>query len=242
MNNYSEKKALILIPCCKEKRVNPNIGSSPLQGIEEARGELLELIRLTPNLAQIKENQNGILNSAAFLTPAIKLYCGNFYRIAVQSLSGILSGKFSFIHVLIVSSFYGLAKLDEGLKIYELKMCNRLNNGMKVYQYWLQQKLSRLLRNYIDQYKVTHIWSLLPDSMPAFPYHQVFDSLWRESKNSQTRGYHVRVLAAGSGTGIKRADWLREVLKTNPSYLIEDPMPPNNFVNIPGYTFKYVIC
>jgi hypothetical protein len=110
---------------------------------------------------------------------------GNFYRVTGGSLHAIMAGQYPSIHVLIVSAFYGLAKLDEGLKEYELQMGDMLHSGIKVYQFWQRNNLWQILQNYINQNNITYVWSLLPDSPPSFQYHRVFNGLWRVLRNTQ---------------------------------------------------------
>jgi hypothetical protein len=203
---------------------------------------LLQLIRLTLNLANRQENQRGVLNPNAPSTRSVDLYIGKFYQVAGRSLRNVLAGQNPSIHVLIVSAFYGLAKLDEGLKEYELQMGDPIHNGMKVYQFWQNNQLWRVLQNYITQNNITHVWSLLPDSMPSFPYHCVFDQMWRKLRNTQIQCFHVKVPGAGAGTGSKRAEWFVEILNTNPNYLVRAPVPPNRLRSIPGYVFHYKPC
>jgi len=75
------------------------------------------------------------LNPSAPLTRAVDLYSGNFYRRARGTLLNLADRKQELdVHVLIVSALYGLVKLDEGIKEYELTITDRLVNGMKVIQ------------------------------------------------------------------------------------------------------------
>jgi len=241
--NISNRNALVLIPCCKQKNIFPIRGQfQPVADIQRLRSQLLQQVQITQHLADRPENRRGILNPYAQLTQATDLYVGHFYKVAGDLLRAIASGHYPSIHVLIVSAFYGLAKLNEGLKKYELQMGDRLYNGMRVYEFWQQSNLWRILQNYIVQNDITHVWSLLPNSMPCFPYHRVFNKLWTTLRNTQVHCYHVRVPEAGTGTGYKRGEWLREILRTNPSYLVGNPFPPNKFTGIANYVFQYVPC
>lgn len=235
--------ALLLIPCCKEKRVIAFQGQSqPIHSIQPLRDQLLKYVQDTQILASRTENKRGILNFNAPLTQAIDLYVGNFYRTAGVSLQAILDGQYPSVHVLIVSAFYGLVNLYEGLKEYDLQMGDTLYNGLKVYQFWQQNQLWGILQDYINQNNIFYVWSLLPDSLPLFPYHRVFNVLWIRLRNTQIQCFHVQVPGAGTGTGYKRAEWLKEILNTNPNYLIGNPFPPNQLERIPNYTFNYESC
>lgn len=231
------QNALVLIPCCKQKLQVKEVTafrgqSQALPGVQQMRDQLLQLIQNTPSLATRVENRRGILNPDAPLTQAIDLYQGKFYKVAGSCLRDIRNGQYPSIHVLIVSAFYGIAKLEEGLKEYELRMGDKLCKGLKVYQFWQQAGLWRILQNYINQNDIVWVWSLLPNSS-QFLYHCVFNDLWRQLRGER-KCFHVQVPGAGSGTGYKRAEWLVEILRTNPNQLIGNPFPPTRLVN---YTF-----
>lgn len=235
--------ALVLIPCSEQKNVAGVQGlGQPFMNIQNLRNRLLQIVQLTPNLADRPENLRGILNPNAVLTRAIDLYKGRFYAKGGNSLRAILSGSHPSTSVTIVSAFYGLVKLDEDLKEYDLKMGDTLHNGMKVYEFWQQNQLWQILLNHITQNSITHVWSLLPDSLPDVPYHRVFNQLWRVLRNTQVQCFHAEVLGAGSGTGFKRAEWLNAVLNANPQYLVGMPFPPVRFPAIPRCTFNYARC
>lgn len=236
-------RALVLIPCCKTKSVlfAHQALSHPLDGVLDLRSQLLQLIADTKDIADREENRNGILNEFASVSRALDLYSGNFYKIAGKHLSLCLGNSLQSVSILIVSALYGIVRLYEVLKTYDLTMTDRLNNGMRVGEYWRTMKLSQLVNKYVFQNSITHIWSLLPDS-PKYPYQQIFYELWASSKQLKLNCYHVRVPNAGSGTGIKRAEWLKEVLNENPNYLVAEPFPPCQFVHIPGFTYCYSAC
>jgi hypothetical protein len=108
-----------------------------------------------------------------------------------------------------------------------------------------QKQIWQVLQNYIIHNNITHVWSLLPDSdtpQSPTPYHRVFNDLWKRLKNTKTQCFHVEVPSAGTGTGYKRAEWLREILNTNHDYLIGQPFPPTQLRGIAGYSFRYNPC
>ena len=238
-----DRRALILIPCCKSKNVKAasNSLSPPLPGIADLRSKLLKLVEETPYLREKPENKRGILNPYAPLTRAVDLYVGRFYTKTKKILLDILDGKYPYIHVLIVSAFYGLVKLNEGIKEYELTMNDKLVNDMKVYKFWQENGLWKILLNYILRHKITHIWSLLPSSQ-GYPYHQVFEELWEILRNNGIKCIHVKVPEAGSATGTKRAEWLIHIIENNPLYLIHQPPPLQELEQIPDHTFQYTTC
>lgn len=232
-----------MIPCCREKYNIPVQGDGkPLGNIHNLRSQLLDMIKHTSDLASKRENKNGVLNPMSSTTQAIELYKGNFYKVAGESLKRIMAGVYPSVHVLIVSAFYGLARLNENLKQYELQMGDRLINGMAVHKFWQHHELWKILSSFIHENNITHVWSVLPDSSPHFPYHRVFSPLWKQLGNTKTKCFHLKVPGAGVGIGFKRAQWLENVININPNYLLCEPFPPPQFDNITGYRFEYVPC
>jgi len=234
-----KKRALILIPCCKTKTVNPTCQhlSQPLYEVVEMRNKLIDLLKATPALREKPENKKGVLNPDAPITGAVDLYNGRFYKKTKKALLDILGEKYPHVRVLIVSALYGLVKLDEGIKEYELTMTDKLANRMKVYRFWQKEGLWRILLEYIHKNQITHIWSLLPGSL-QFPYHQVFLDLWKILKNTPIKCIRVEVPGAGSATGCKRGKWLTHVIKDNPLHLITCTSKKPH----PGNLYKYSHC
>jgi len=239
----AQKGALILIPCCKTKIVLPEnrFFSSLLEGMQGLRTQLLELINDTRDIADRPENKRGILDATVPLTAALDLYSGGFYQIARKCLALCLDNRIQSINVLIVSAFYGIVELYEGLRIYDLTMADRLIDGKQIWQFWRDKTLSQIISHYVFRNNISHIWSLLPNS-PQFPYHKIFNDLWDISHFYELSCYHVNVPNAGSGTGIKRAEWLREALSYNSGYLTANPFPPAQFSTIPGFSYVYERC
>lgn len=239
----TQNRALVLIPCCKNKRI-PTGGSSfsgPIDmGILKLRRELLAEIGKDEKLSNRKENRVGILHPGAKQCAAVDLYCGRFYEIARNELQSCLRGNIP-IDVLIVSAFYGIAPLSEGLCIYDLKMNDLLPNGQAIFNFWQKRELSNFLGQYAQLKRITHIWSLLPDSNDA-PYHRVFKDFWKKIAISNIFSCHLKVTNAGSGSGQKRAEWLSAAIRDNPGYLIGEPFPPKESAEIPGYVFLYDRC
>jgi len=241
-------KALILTPCCKDKQesaISFQRRSEPVRGTQPLRDQLLREIKLTPEIANRRENQDGILNPSSRLTKALDLYTGQFYKAAGDSLRKMAEGRYNTIDVLIISAIYGLVKLDEGLKKYEVKMGDALHNGIKIYKFWQQQKLGHILGKYIEEHAVTHVWSLLPDSMPETPYNRVLNQLWEELRNSRVECYWVKLTPSqGSGTSYKRGQWLKAVLERvldSTTKLLTGEPPPERFGEIPESSFYYQV-
>ncbi len=236
-------KALVLIPCCKSKAaVFSEHWSPPLTGLQQARAELQERVCATEVLFDKDCNLSGILNSYAHLTRALDLYVGNFYNAAGTALEQVAAGNTAGVNVLIVSAFYGLVLLNEGIKRYELQMSDSLEDGTKIYRYWQKKGLADVLGDYVANNGITSVWSLLPNSMPSFPYQQVFNSFWKEAKDRGIDCYHVNVPGAGSSSGYQRAKWLNAVMECDPKLFLKGSRMPDKFSSIPGYTFKYLNC
>lgn len=232
-------RALILVPCCKRKRVNPaeSALAMPLPGIDRLRAKIIELLQSAPHLRERPENRRGALNPSAPLTRAIDLYAGAFYRKARGALLDVLDKRYPHaqeldVHVLIVSALYGLVRLDEGIREYELIMTDELPNGVKVHEFWQEEGLWRILLEYIRGNGINYIWSLLPSSK-RYPYHQVFEELWRALGKTSVRCIHVKI--PGSAAGVKRAEWLERMVEDSPLQLAKP-------LTWTSDTFQYTTC
>jgi len=253
----ADKRILILIPCSLSKNTtrdsnnnNQEEFADPLPGIKEKREKLLNYVRKTEVIASKEENIKGILNPRAPRLRALDLYTGRLYKEARYALRKIANSNDNYlrrIEVLIVSAFYGLVKLNEGVKLYNLTMTDKLNTGYTVYRFWKEEKLWEILENYIFTYNIAYIWSLLPTSN-QYPYHHVFDNLWEKLKNNEgdndrnkpeIRCFHVKPLRSGSDSGRRRGVWLREVIIDYPEYLSEPTKLPEE---INGIKYEYIPC
>ena len=213
----SKQNFLILIPCSKRK-ISPGQAnyqssvsnvqpSSDIPAINELREELLELVKATPELANREENKNGILNQSSRSVKAIDLYDGNFLRRVRDSLMSSECKD----HVLIISALYGLVKLDEYLKLYDLEIKDELESTdkgkNKVYKFWKKSSLNDILYKYIESNNISTVWS-----MPPINYHNVFDELWNDH-SGDIRCFHILIPNGRNATNYKRADWLNSFLK-----------------------------
>ena len=239
----NKRRALVLIPCCKSKVAMLSEGwESPLPGLPALREQLIEKVEDTLELAGRDVNLEGVLNCYATITRALDLYCGNFYYAAEEGLREVADGELEDVDVLIVSAIYGLVKLNEGIMKYELQMGDTLHDGTKVYKYWQKQGLGKILFDYVSKHNIGYVWSLLPDSMPSYPYQQTFKEFWRLSRKKGIECYHVKVPGTGTATGYQRARWLNEVIKTDPQMLVDVNSLPDQLENIKGYEFTYNTC
>ena len=241
--NEVNRRSLVLIPCCKSKAAILSEGwEEPLPGLPSLREQLIEKLEKTSGLASQDANLEGVLNSYATVTRAVDLYCGNFYYAAGDALKAVAGGGVYSVDILIVSAVYGLVQLNEGIKKYELQMGDTLHDGSKAYKFWQQNGLWKLLWNYAVDHNIGHVWSLLPNSMPSFPYQQTFKDFWSLSRKKGIECYHVRVPGAATATGYQRARWLNEIINSNPDLLTNSKLMPNKFENIAGYKFVYDPC
>jgi len=215
----SKRNFLILIPCSKRKispgRESCKSGVPDVQKphsddprLNELREELLELIKATPKLANREENKNGILNGCSRSVKAMNLYDGNFHRRVRDSLRSSECKD----RVLIVSALYGLVKLDEYLKLYNLEIKDKLDSTDKeknsVYKFWKKNNLSNILCKYIKSNNISTVWCLLP-----IDYHNMFKKLWDERSSRNIKCSHIIIPNGGNATNYKRADWLNSFLK-----------------------------
>jgi len=149
----------------------------------------------------------GVLNQSSPSVKAIDLYDGNFHRKVNDRLRSL---KFKDC-VLIVSALYGLVKLDDYLKLYNLEIKDELESTNKdknrVYKFWKNSSLNDILYNYIESNNISTLWSLLP-----IDYHNVFHKLWNDLRRRDIRCFHILIQNGGNATNYKRADWLNSFL------------------------------
>lgn len=214
--------ALIIIPCCARKIVVPaGEVEAPLPGILVMRERVLEQIRRMDAIATRPKNRAGVLASTPPIVMALDLYSrGNFYSEVNQELRFIAAGNYPGVHLLILSALYGLVKPREGLKNYDLEMSDKLADGRPVYRFWKDADIDRVLEAYIADNCITRVWSLLPDSIPRFPYHQTLGRYWRRAADACVTINHVKIPGAGSNAGRARAKWLKNLLHTDSNQLL----------------------
>ena len=236
-------RALVLIPCCKEKEESrPDCPAmEPLAGITALRTRLFELLRATRDLAAKHGNRDGLLAAVAAETRACDLYQGQAY----QAMRDVWSRPD--IDIVIVSAAYGLVRTGEYLRNYDLRMGDKLLTGQRVYRYWQDARLPNILERYVCEHSISHVWSLLTDSMPGYPYHQVFERYWKRAPHLGQRCFHVKVFnsrgkSAGSGTGQKRGQWLASVLRSRPKMLTQDAPEYHHIDAASDYYFDYAEC
>jgi hypothetical protein len=168
----------------------------------------------------------------------VELYCGDLFQKCRQALRNRPPN----VHILIVSAFYGLTRLEENLAKYELKMADRLWDGRTIQKFWQDERLSDFLQQYVYDHNILHVWSLLPDAQEV-PYHRIFREFWRNPEG--VKCYWVKVFvdngaSAGQGSRGKRGEWLNEIVMANPALLCEPNLLPKEFTKIPGVRFEYL--
>ena len=215
------RRALILIPCSnlKTQPRSPTPGAEPLADLSAARDVLLADLVAKPEFLEFTANRKGIGDPSSPAIPAIDLYSGKLYSAAAKSLRAVAAGKHPDVEVLIVSALYGLVRLTEPIKWYDLTMGDSVGDGRQVYQYWTDTGLWKQLAAFIAEEGITNVWSLLPDSLPYTPYHRVFRSFWARSGQGMPECIHVMAPGVSMATGVRRGRWLNQVLSRAPEHL-----------------------
>jgi len=234
------KKALILIPCSQRKKElkSPGPFSLPIAGLTDKRNKLAAMVRATPWLVSRPENNRTLVEESETLTMAMDLYDGMLYTPCKAALKEVALGRHPSIDILIVSAFYGLVRLDEGLWIYELIMGDRLSNGQRISAYWQSTRLSSSLMQYVAGNGINIIWSLLPKK----DYHEVFSDFWLEARHKSTDCFRVDIPGAGRASGCLRGKWLDYMIRFNQRHLLRDPYPPSDIPHISARPFSYPRC
>jgi hypothetical protein len=233
-------KALVLIPCCENKKESIASGQypSPLAGLADIRSELTRRVRNTPDLFNRPDNRRNLESMMETKTLAIDLYAGKLYQSCRMALSEVVSGLHPSICVLIVSALYGLVRLDEGINIYELKMSDRLLSGERICEYWQANGLSVTLARYIEDMGIGFIWSLLPKT----DYHAVFSDLWPWAREKSIACFKVEIPGVRQASGCLRGKWLSYMISARYQYLLLDPVPPSHIPEVSKHGFIYDKC
>src|SRR5262245_56709335 len=172
------------------------------------------------------------------------MYRGRLFK----PLRGLWDQEQEMVDILIVSAAYGMVRPREAVKSYELEMGDRFTDGQPVYRCWEIHGLPDLLETYVQSNKLSHVWSLLPNSLESkTPYHRVFRTYWKRAIKRGERCFWVKVFtvsgrSAGTGSGSKRGEWLAEVLRTKPALLTQDSPSESELQAIPGFRFQYAPC
>jgi hypothetical protein len=217
----SRAKALVLYPCSGDKTPSaPTIPTTlPLSGITGLREQLWQRIRATSGLAGRGVNQKGLLCTDSEESTACELYKGGSYLdLPADIWTGVPA------ELLIVSAAYGLLRPYERIRTYDLQMHEVLRQPESVYHFWQRAGLPVILRQYLADRQISHVWSLLPSGEE--PYHEVFEDLWRNPGSPGPRCYHVQWShATGIRQGRIRSTWLVTVTRRLPLMLIgESPL------------------
>jgi cytoplasmic iron level regulating protein YaaA (DUF328/UPF0246 family) len=234
-------KALILIPCSRSKKESIPVGpfSLPIEGLSDMRNELAAMVRETPQLINRPENKKTLVDGAGSITLAMDLYNGRLYQSRRTALTEVASGgRHLSVYILIVSAFYGLVRLDEGIKIYDLQMGDKLSNRQRVSEYWQANGLSSVLMQYVGRTGINIIWSLLPKT----GYHSVFSDFWLTAGNKSIDCFRVDIQGVRQASGWFRGRWLNYMIRLNPLYLLRDPEPPLDIADISLRPFAYHRC
>jgi cytoplasmic iron level regulating protein YaaA (DUF328/UPF0246 family) len=203
-------KALILIPCCDRKKESTSVSQSSLalEGLSHLRKDLVAMVKETHSLISKPENKNTLVDGMGNITLAVDLYDGKLYNAC---------------RARIVSALYGLVQLDEGIKIYNLQMGDKLSNGQKISEYWQAKGLSSILMQYALKTGTNVIWSLLP----KVGYHKVFSNFWAEAREKSMDCFRVDIPGVRNASGYLRGAWIDYIIRKNSRYLLLDPPPPS---------------
>lgn len=233
-------KALILIPCSESKKESMPVSpfSLPIESLSDMRNELAAMVRDTPQLINKPENKKTLVDGAGSITLAMDLYNGRLYQSCRAALTKVASGRHPSVHILIVSAFYGLVRLDEGIKIYELQMGDKLSNGESISAYWQANGLSSILVQYVSRMGINVIWSLLPKT----GYHTAFTDFWLTARDKSIDCFRVDIPGVGQASGYLRGRWVDYMIRLNPRYLLRNPEPPLDIPDVSPRPFAYPRC
>jgi cytoplasmic iron level regulating protein YaaA (DUF328/UPF0246 family) len=232
--------ALILIPCSNNKKESTAAStySLPIQGLSGMRSKLAAMVRDTPLLMNKSENKRTLVDGRGTITLATDLYNGRLYQPCRAALTEVASRRHPSIHILIVSAFYGLVRLDEGIKIYELQMGDELANGQRISAYWQENGLSSILMQYVSGMGINAIWSLLPKT----GYHTVFSDFWLTARDKSIDCFRVDIPGVRQASGYLRGRWIDYMIRLNPRSLLRDPDPPSDIPDVSARPFAYPRC
>ena len=233
-------KALILIPCCSSKKESMSVSafSLPIEGLSDMRNELAAMVRDTPWLINKPENKRTLVEEAGSIALAMDIYNGRLYQSCRAALTEVASGRHPSVHILIVSAFYGLGQLDEGIKTYELQMSDKLSNGERVSEYWQASGISSILAKCVARMGINVIWSLLPKT----GYHSVFSDFWLTARDKSIDCFRVDIPGVRQASGCLRGRWVDYMIRLNPRYLLRDPEPPLDIRDVSPRRFAYPRC
>ncbi len=247
-------KALIIVPCSATKALHPhiNFGQNPmaLPGMGPLRQTVLSALLQDPVFTSSPVNQNGVLSTSPSSTIACEIYQGRMHSQIKAKTRLIAQNQHPSIHILILSALYGIVQLNENLRLYDIMMGASIENQPrsqnKVYKLWKKSDLSDIIYQYIEDSNIDNIWSLLPDSIPKFPYHRVLTSLWEKLHQSSIPSYHVfpgkeKSQCAGLYRGLWLDNVLDEYITNNTDYILNNPKPPAILSGI-NTTYDYRQC
>lgn len=233
-------KALVLIPCCARKKESATNSpfSLPLEGLSDMRSELAARVWNTPWLLDRADNRRNLNGAMGTRTLALDLYAGKLYQPCRTALAEVALELHPSVRILIVSALYGLVRLDEGIKTYELQMSDQLLNGERIREYWQANGLSSILARYVEKIEIKFIWSLLP----KIDYHAVFSDFWIRARDKSIECFRVDIPGVGQASGYLRGKWLGYIIKANPQYLLRDPDPLTYIPEVSARPFAYSKC
>jgi len=201
---------LIIIACCKTKRMSGNkqFSTSPLANClsEETFYELMTSRKKLSAILNLPPGPDlglvGQENSIEFL-PAYQRYNGIIYQ---ENNFGSVYPKLIAQNVIIISALYGVLDASELIRNYELKMDHTLPIGVKVKTWWKSRGLGSIVRELVcnDAFQIVH--DLLPKA-----YRDALRPWPPQCNNGNLSQYDYP--GQGSGSIWRRADDLNNLLK-----------------------------
>lgn len=243
------RRALILIPCSSSKTQPraPAPGAEPLEGLSGMREALLSKLGPMRDLNELPANRKGVGDPSPPAVPAIDLYSGKLHTAASRSLRAVADGAHPDVEVLIVSAIYGLVRLTEPIRQYDLTMADPIGDGRRVFQYWTDAGLCNVLEAHIEEEGITNVWSLLPDSAPSSsqrgsPYHRVFKPSWSRLGTGVPVCLRVMPTGAANATGRRRGRWFDHVLDRMPDHLTAEAPAEREVGDLLDFPVTYRRC
>jgi len=207
-------QSLIVIPCSGRKRDGGDpaatwrTADSAVAHLSTASVDLLGRCRreLAPAFEYPSGHDLGSSGAQAPLMPARKRYGGNLYR---QVKDAAWPPPRSSARVVIVSALYGLLTPEEPIREYNLTMGQQIPSGPRLWHWWREHDLPRLLAEYVDGCGVNVVHDFLSGN-----YRWVTDALYAARKACRVHRHNYSVL--GSGADFHRGREIQRLLTRDP--------------------------
>lgn len=195
---------VIIIPCSGRKHeggaaaprshVRPQVDAEAWDALCGARAELATIRRVEPGAD---------LDDCSSRTPALKAawerYDGNLYRKARLGSGDVARPD---LRILIVSALYGVIDARDSIRLYNLRMTDRLPDGTRVSRFWRARGLGEVVRGLLTR--------AAPDEV-----HDFLSLSYRDAVRDITGRYrYIRYEypRLGNGADHHRGEQVRELL------------------------------